>query len=178
MARTTPMRLMELMVLKQDISKVLSYLGRKACFQFQTAFDDTQANAETVNKELEMYRQLDQVRVFLSLPEFSDDIAKYDLPESADYDEIQKILDEIKDFQVQDAAEHDVNKRVKEAYDEAKAFSNLKASYSDLEHLSFLTLRIGKIDPAEFEELKFDVGNRAIIVQLGEDKSRILAANL
>ena len=177
MARTTPMRLMELMVLKQDISKVLSYLGRKACFQFQTAFDDTQANAETVNKELEMYRQLDQVRVFLSLPEFSDDIAKYDLPESADYDEIQKILDEIKDFQVQDAAEHDVNKRVKEAYDEAKAFSNLKASYSDLEHLSFLTLRIGKIDPAEFEELKFDVGNRAIIVQLGEDKSRILAAS-
>ena len=84
MARTTPMRLMELMVLKQDISKVLSYLGRKACFQFQTAFDDTQANAETVNKELEMYRQLDQVRVFLSLPEFSEDIAKYDLPESAD----------------------------------------------------------------------------------------------
>ncbi len=177
MARTTPMRLMELMVLKQDISKVLSYLGRKACFQFQTAFDDTQANAETVNKELEMYRQLDQVRVFLSLPEFSDNIAKYDLLESADYDEVQKILDEIKDFQVQDAAEHDVNKRVKEAYDEAKAFSNLKASYSDLEHLSFLTLRIGKIDPAEFEELKFDVGNRAIIVQLGEDKSRILAAS-
>ena len=177
MARTTPMRLMELMVLKQDISKVLSYLGRKACFQFQTAFDDTQTNSETVNKELEMYRQLDQVRVFLSLPEFSDDIAKYDLPESADYDEVQKILDEIKDFQVQDAAEHDVNKRVKEAYDEAKAFSNLKASYSDLEHLSFLTLRIGKIDPAEFEELKFDVGNRAIIVQLGEDKSRILAAS-
>lgn len=169
------MRLVELMVLKQDISQVLSFLGRNACFQFQTAFDDA-SHTDAANTELELYRQLDQVRVFLSLPEFSGDIAKFDLPESADFAEVQKILDEIKDFQAQDAAEHDSNKRLKDAYDEARAFSNLKASYSDLEHLSFLTLRVGKIDPDEFDELKFDVGNRAIIVQLGDDKSCILAA--
>lgn len=175
MARTTPMRLVELMVLKQDISQVLSFLGRNACFQFQTAFDDA-SHTDAANTELELYRQFDQVRVFLSLPEFSGDIAKFDLPESADFAEVQKILDEIKDFQAQDAAEHDSNKRLKDAYDEARAFSNLKASYSDLEHLSFLTLRVGKIDPDEFDELKFDVGNRAIIVQLGDDKSCILAA--
>lgn len=169
------MRLVELMVLKQDISQVLSFLGRNACFQFQTAFDDA-SHTDAANTELELYRQFDQVRVFLSLPEFSGDIAKFDLPESADFAEVQKILDEIKDFQAQDAAEHDSNKRLKDAYDEARAFSNLKASYSDLEHLSFLTLRVGKIDPDEFDELKFDVGNRAIIVQLGDDKSCILAA--
>ena len=35
MARTAQMRLMELMVLKQDISPVIEYIGKKESFQFQ-----------------------------------------------------------------------------------------------------------------------------------------------
>ena len=62
MAKTTPMRLIELMVLKQDISKVLSYLGKQGCFQFQSAFDETEKSRESINQELEYYRSLDQVR--------------------------------------------------------------------------------------------------------------------
>ena len=177
MARTTPMRLVELMVLKQDISKVLSYLGRKACFQFQSSFDETDGSRESINQELDLYRRLDQVRTYLNLKEFDGNIAKYNLPEASDFDEAENIINGITELQKQDAEEHDVNKRITEAYDEAQAFSNLKASYSDLEHLSFLSLRIGKIDPAEFDELKFDIGNRAVVLPLGNDKSRILAAS-
>ncbi len=177
MARTTPMRLVELMVLKQDISKVLSYLGRKACFQFQSAFDESDKSKNTNSYEFDLYRQLDQVRTYLNLKEFSDSISKYELPLQQDFEEVQNIINGIKELQTEDSEEHDNNKRVTEAYDEALAFSNLKASYSDLEHLSFITLRIGKIDPAEFDELKFDIGNRAIVLPLGNDKSRILAAS-
>lgn len=177
MARTTPMRLVELMVLKQDISKVLSYLGRKACFQFQSSFDESDKSKNTNSYEFDLYRQLDQVRTYLNLKEFSDSISKYELPLQQDFEEVQNIINGIKELQTEDSEEHDNNKRVTEAYDEALAFSNLKASYSDLEHLSFITLRIGKIDPAEFDELKFDIGNRAIVLPLGNDKSRILAAS-
>ena len=35
MAKTAKMRLIELMVLKQDISKVIEYIGKKGSFQFQ-----------------------------------------------------------------------------------------------------------------------------------------------
>ncbi|MCQ2601458.1 MAG: ATPase [Treponema sp.] len=177
MAKTTPMRLVELMVLKQDISKVLSYLGKQGCFQFQSAFDETEKSKESINQELEYYRSLDQVRAYLNLKEFSDSIIKCELPEPQDFDAVTSIVNDIKELQKQDADEHDNNKRITEAYDEALAFSNLKASYSDLEHLSFLSLRIGKIDPKEFDELKFDIGNRAIVLPLGDDKSRILAAS-
>ena len=177
MAKTTPMRLIELMVLKQDISKVLSYLGKQGCFQFQSAFDETEKSRESINQELEYYRSLDQVRAYLNLNEFSDPIIKCELPEPQDFDAVTSIVNDIKELQKQDADEHDNNKRITEAYDEALAFSNLKASYSELEHLSFLSLRIGKIDPKEFDELKFDIGNRAIVLPLGEDKSRILAAS-
>lgn len=177
MAKTTPMRLIELMVLKQDISKVLSYLGKQGCFQFQSDFDETEKSRESINQELEYYRSLDQVRAYLNLNEFSDPIIKCELPEPQDFDAVTSIVNDIKELQKQDADEHDNNKRITEAYDEALAFSNLKASYSELEHLSFLSLRIGKIDPKEFDELKFDIGNRAIVLPLGEDKSRILAAS-
>lgn len=177
MARTTPMQLVELMVLKQDISKVLSYLGRKECFQFQSSFDENDKSKDSINQELDLYRELDQVRTYLTLKPLSGSIAKCELPEADDFSSVENILNGIKDLETQDAEEHDNNKRITEAYDEALAFSNLKASYADLEHLSFLSLRIGKIDPQEFDELKFDVGNRAIVLPLGNDKSRILAAS-
>ena len=36
MARTAEMKLLELMVLKDDISAVIEYIGKKENFQFQT----------------------------------------------------------------------------------------------------------------------------------------------
>ena len=36
MAKPAQMRLMELMVLKQDIAPVLEYIGKKESFQFQS----------------------------------------------------------------------------------------------------------------------------------------------
>ena len=40
MARTAQMRLMELMVLKQDIAPVIEYIGKKGSFQFQSKAGD------------------------------------------------------------------------------------------------------------------------------------------
>ena len=40
MARTAEMRLIELMVLKQDISAVIEYIGKKETFQFQKDFNE------------------------------------------------------------------------------------------------------------------------------------------
>ena len=65
MARTTAMRLVELMVLKQDISKVLSLLGRKGNFQFQSSLDEDDSGKEKVNREYEIFKELDQVRSYL-----------------------------------------------------------------------------------------------------------------
>ena len=176
MARTTAMRLVELMILKQDISKVLSLLGRQGNFQFQNSLEEEKADKDKVNHEYEIYKELDQVRSYFCLDEFNDDIANYDMPSEQDYEDAEKILASVKEIQTNDTEEYERNKKVTEAYEEAKAFANLKASYSDLEHLSFLSLRVGRIDPAEFDDLKFNAGSRAIIVPLGNDKSHILAA--
>ena len=53
--------------------------------------------------------------------------------------------------------------KVNDAYKEAMAFSNLKVSYSELEHLSFLSLRIGRIPENQFEDLKDSLEGSAVV---------------
>ena len=57
------------------------------------------------------------------------------------------------------------------------AFSNLQVSYSELEHISFLALRIGKIPAENYEDLKDSLEGSAVVVKLGDDASHILVAS-
>ena len=67
--------------------------------------------------------------------------------------------------------------KVADAYKEANAFANLQVSYSELEHLSFLSLKIGKIVPANFDDLKEALEGVAVVIPLGDDKSHVLVAS-
>lgn len=182
MARTTRMCLVELMVLKEDISNVLLFLGKSGNFQFQNQLGGEENSLRTTvsaheNREREMFARLDQTRAFLGIDDSGVSIKEADLPGEKDFEEAEKIISSLDNLVKRDTAERENYKRVEESFKEASAFSNLKQSYGELERLSFLSLRIGKIDPAVFDELKFAVGQRAVVVPLGDDKTRILAAS-
>jgi V/A-type H+-transporting ATPase subunit I len=176
MARTTQMRLVELMVLKQDIRKIIEFLGKKGIFQFETNTTESGEETKVDNTDLEIFRKLQAVRAYLNVPDHDENLLDSSLPADADYAAAGDLLSLVDDFQAHELKKTEEAKRLQNAYKEACAFSNLKASYSELEHLSFLSLRIGKIDPAIFDELKAGIGSKAVVVQLGTDKSRILAA--
>lgn len=178
MARTAQMRLIELMVLKQDISNVIAYLGKTGNFQFQSGLENAEnTGSSNSNAEQDLFSKLDQARVFLGTADFTDDILNVSLPTEKDEEEANKIIEGVTELSRISTEKNENAKRTAEALKEAKSFSNLKTSYSELEHLSFLSFRIGKIDPAVFDELKFAIGNRAIVVKLGDDGTRILAAS-
>ena len=182
MARTTRMCLVELMVLKEDISNVLLFLGKSGNFQFQNKLGVEENSLRTTasaheNREREMFARLDQARAFLGIDDSGVSIKEANLPDGKDFEEAEKIISSLDSLIKRDATERENYKRLEESYKEASAFSNLKQSYGELERLSFLSLRIGKIDPAVFDELKFAVGQRAVVVPLGDDKTRILAAS-
>lgn len=182
MARTTRMCLVELMVLKEDISNVLLFLGKSGNFQFQNQLGGEENSLRTTasaheNHERELFGRLDQARAFLGIDDSGVSVKDADLPSDKDFAEAEKIISSLDSLIKRDSAERENCKRLEESYKEATAFSNLKQSYSELESLSFLSLRIGKIDPAVFDELKFAVGQRAVVVPLGDDKTRILAAS-
>ena len=175
MARTTTMRLIELMVLREDIHSVLKYLGELGEFQFQQEFASD--SAKRLNPDASVFERLQQVRAALDLPDLDGYKGSVPLPSDADFESATKIIDSVEDIHKKELTAVDEEKRAVSAYREALAFANLKVSYSDLESLSFLTLRIGKIDPEKIDDLKARLGSRGIIVRLGDDDSRILAAS-
>jgi len=186
MARTTPMRLVELMVLKQDISSVIEFLGKKGNFQFQTKYSSTISESEAsrkLNTFGDTFQRLQQAKVFLNANiSIDDDFLKIaSRPNSDDEKSAAKFLDEVDILRKKEIELGDELKRVKDANDEAHSFANLKVPFEDLDHLSFLSLRIGRVEPSVIEELKFAVGSRAVIIPLADedsnDKSKILAAS-
>lgn len=180
MAKTAAMRLLELMVLKGDVAKVIEYLGKNGNFETQSKTALSTAAGISVpgkNSAKELYDKLESIRSFLDIQ----DVEKFDesvtIPTDEDFDSARNLLTAVEGLRERESEVQESKKRSDEAYNEALAFSNLKVPYSELEHLSFLSLRIGKIDPSVVDDLLFSVGGRAVIIPLGEDKTRILAAS-
>ena len=166
---------MELMIYKEDIHKVLMYLGKMGQFQFQDDVENASSDGSE-NPSAEIFAKLEHARASLSIPDLEEYKEEINVPTPEDDENAANIIslsDELHQREL-DAAEE--LKKVSTALDEARAFSNLNVSYSELENLSFLTMRIGKILPGSVEMLKAAVGSRATVVQLGDDSSCILVA--
>ena len=86
MARTTEMRLIELMALKQDISTVIEYLGRKGNFQFQTKLQsgDSKNSKAPQNIDREFFDNLQQTRIFLNVGDRTDNASDCRIPSDED----------------------------------------------------------------------------------------------
>lgn len=179
MARTTQMSLIEIMAMSQDVSNVIEYLGKKGCFQFQSKKHDAVAEKkeEAVNIDREIFDNLQKARLFLNISDLENDAL--DCPRAGDDErnEATKIIGAVSDLFERFETQNTEVARIESAYNEAMAFSNLKVSYSELEHLSFLSIRIGKIPAENINALKESLGSEAVIISLGNDTSRIMAVS-
>ena len=191
MAKTTEMRLLELMVLKQDVSSVIEYIGKKGSFQFQhkiasdssTEGDSSNelsssgsSSSKILNLDYEIYSSLKNASVALNIPLESNDITDSNKPSDEDRNDAARILSAYRDLSERLENAIKAAAKVEDTYKETTAFANLQVSYSELDHLSFISLKIGKIAPSVFDELKERVGGNAVIISLGEDNSHILVA--
>ncbi|HBB12883.1 MAG: ATPase [Treponema sp.] len=184
MAKTTAMRLLELIVYREDISKVLSYLGNLGEFQFQQDFDKPSSasgapssSKSELNPDSDIFYKLEQARSVLGIPELEHYTIAPSIPTEQDEKDALELIDKAESIHEREVQAGENAKRAADTLAEAKAFTNLKVSYTELENLSFLTMRIGKIDPENIPSLKAILGVRAMIVPLGEDKSRVMVAS-
>ncbi len=174
MVKTAVMRLVELMIMKEDVDAVIEYLGKKAVFQFYS-HNNTDSSSEN-NSSKEMFENLQAARSYLNISDLTDYETEPSSPKDEDFAEAANIISRVDGLREDETKAKEELKRVDDAYKEATAFANLKVSYSELEHLSFLTMRIGKIDPNVIDDLQFALGEQALLIPLGEDKSRVMAA--
>ena len=176
MLKTAPMKMAELMILRQDIDKVLEYIGKSADFQLE---QDVSEGAAAASNDMQgrILERLRDCRAYLAIPDPEEYAPSTTLPSAQDEQSALKLIADVDDIRKRETANSELNRRVSSAYAEAKGFANLNVSYSELEHLTFLSFRIGKIDPSVLNDVRAALGDRGVVISLGEDKSRILAAS-
>ena len=183
MARTAEMKLIELMVLKGDISAVIEYIGKKENFQFQSKLKESSSASaeqgldEALNIDSQFYNGLLKAYTELGFGEVTCDIKNCSAPKDEDRKKAADVIAAYTQLKNRIAEASDEYLKVTDAYKEAMAFSNLKVSYSELEHLSFLSLRIGRIPESQYEDLKERLEGAAVVIKLGNDSSHVLVAS-
>ncbi len=188
MARTAEMTLLELMVLKDDISSVIEYIGKNENFQFQSKLKENsagagsaagtdEASADALNIDSQFYDGLLKAYKELGYENAAYDIKNCSAPRDEDRKKAAGLIAAYTQLKTRLTEATDEAAKVNDAWKEAMAFSNLQVSYSELEHLSFLSLRIGRIPEDKFEDLKDRLEGSAVVIKLGNDSSHILVAS-
>jgi len=191
------MRKLELHILKNDIDIVLSILGEAGCFQpaklpenleprhalplsdssesrqGSSAIGLPDGSANSLAIALERLRSVRE-RLGLSKPSAIPPGVK--LPGSAEnalletvYRRTQCLFEEVATLEAR-------KRSVSEALEEARAFAGLELPFRELDHLSFLAVRIGRIDPGSLPSVAASLGDRAILVPIDETGTVVAAA--
>ncbi|MCL2243157.1 MAG: V-type ATP synthase subunit I [Treponema sp.] len=169
------MKFVEFTVLKNDIDDVLEYLGKKAAIQFPEAED--KVNNTNVAHIKDIIERLRNAAEFLSVKipsEFDENVS---VPGKDDEEMVQKLCSSIESLKENEIKTIHEKKHVHETIREAKAFSKMNVAFSDFEHLSYLTLRLGRLDPKSIPALRETLGERAVIIPLEASGNRVLAAS-
>ena len=171
------MKFLELTVMKNDMDIVLEYIGRKAMVQFPEA-EGALDNMEIIRKK-EIIDRLAGVCNFLGVEDTDyennhndDDIL---IPADDDLtlvDKICSVTENLKEIEYRAVYE---KQRIRETINEAKAFSKMNMPFADFEHLSYLTVRLGRLDQNGINELRVSMGDRAVIIPF-DNENRFLAA--
>jgi V/A-type H+-transporting ATPase subunit I len=175
------MKQIELTVLSRDVDRVIEYLGRRALMQLSPGVeapeeDTAPARGETAYRHFQ--DKLEKIRAHalylgFELPVEPDESAE--LPVEADEALFHSIDAAVEGLSGRENEKLQEKRKIEEALTEAKAFMNLNAPFADLDQLSYLTLRVGRLDPKSRTEITEALADRAVIVPLG-DGDRVLAA--
>ena len=171
---TVAMRKLELVALKRDMNEVLERLGHAGCFQIAMKVRAESPGIDLAPEEeggASRYRNsldaLEELRRSLELkyPEKVPEGARLPGPQETEALEAMRaraasILDAIRSNAERAA-------KAREALEEAGVFAGLALPYRELDRLSFLTVRIGRVAPEELPAIRNSLGERAISIAVG-----------
>jgi V/A-type H+-transporting ATPase subunit I len=179
------MKRIELTILDRDADRVIEFLGQRALIHLS---ENGEATADAHVRDTAAYeRTRDRLGAIRSaaaclgseLPEEPDETSA--LPSETDDLLAEKIAGIVSSLSRRENEGNLEKKKVEETLNEARAIGNLNAPFSDLDQLSYLTLRLGRLEPKRQDMLRESLADRAVIIPLGqgEDSSsgdRIMAA--
>jgi V/A-type H+-transporting ATPase subunit I len=200
-----PMRKLELHVLKRDIDTVLERIGGAGCFQLCARKPERPAVETTKPPEsggrgaperralasgegsssssipsgqpyAAAIERLTRVRDVLDLPAPDVVPAGTRMPGEKEEALVEELASKVEELDAALRANSDKAGRVREALEEARALSGLSMPFRELDHLSFLAVRIGKIAREELPALSASLGERAIVLPVDGEGTIVAAA--
>jgi V/A-type H+-transporting ATPase subunit I len=186
MLRPVKMKQLVITLLAQDVEAVIKFLGRNGRMQFARTHTPPDTGKErmpparTGEERPPCLVALEGLRkaaddIGVELP--SDPFAATEPPSDSDIRLSFALAAEIETLEG-DAYETGLKReRLENAIRALSEFSGVESPLSSLKDLSFLNLRVGKIEPRKQEALKQNMGNRAVVIPLGEDGGDILAVS-
>jgi V/A-type H+-transporting ATPase subunit I len=175
------MKRVQMTVLKNDVNAVIEYLGCRGTMHFGESGGGAVHGIAENDDLVRIKEQLETLRTcaeFLEVKLPSEPELDSVIPGETEKTQIEELCAVINALAQREMTARQEKCRTEETIDEAKAFSSLNAPFEDLDQLSYLTLRVGHLDPLFQPELRKKLADRAAIIPLGgEGSGRIIAAS-
>ena len=169
------MKEVKLTVLSRDINTVIEFLGRRSIMHFTDGEESPRVPDEAAYRRIQAGREkLGRVSAWLGVPLPTEPVESSVFPGETEEHLLESISTAIYALSRRENEIKEEKLKVEEALNEARAFANLDAPFADLDQLSYLTLRIGRLDKRQQEELRENLRDRTVVIPLGGD--RFLAA--
>jgi V/A-type H+-transporting ATPase subunit I len=186
------MKEVELTVLSRDVDSVIEYLGRRGVMHFSgdtasgspedSGVGDVRALDAADYKHIrENLEKIKAGAVYLGVELPAEPEESGGLPGDTEEELTTLITGHISRLSREEGETTLEKRKVEEALNEARAFANLNAPFADLDQLSYLTLRVGRLDPKGLTAIRENLADRAVVIPLGPGKDgetgeRVLAA--
>ncbi|MDR3335100.1 MAG: V-type ATP synthase subunit I [Treponema sp.] len=180
MMRSRKMKRLELTVLARDVDRVIEFLGRRGLMHFSgegTTGADAHFKDEGVFRHIrDQLEKLQALSTYLGIELPTEPEETSSFPTEAEDSLVTMISDIVTLIRERELGETQEKRKVEEALHEVRSFANLNAPFAELDQLSYLTLRIGRLDPADQAEVRESLVDRAVIIPLGKGDDRVVAA--
>jgi V/A-type H+-transporting ATPase subunit I len=163
------MKQIEITIFAGDADRVIEYLGSKAVLHLsgESGDESRTGDTETFRHIQGSLESLKTSAGYLGVELPGEPPEGAALPTAADDALTGRIGTGVGALSARENERRQERRRVEEAFAEARAFENLNAPFADLDQLSYLALRIGRLDPKSQADLRETLGDRAVIVPLG-----------
>jgi len=174
--RPRKMKEIELTILNRDIDTVIEFMGHRSLMHLTSGNEGSSLAEKALPKNIQdNLEKLSSSAVWLGVTLPTEPGESSRLPGEAEEKLTGAIAAAVSSLIKRENDQRDEKHKVEEALNEAKAFANLNAPFSDLDQLSYLTLRVGRLDVRRHDELRENLEGRAVVIPLGSG-DRVLAA--
>ena len=191
MIRPRKMKQIEMTVLERDVDRTIEFLGNRGIMQFsekdissieeypseedEDDVDEARINAERTSAHTrENLEKLKTAAAYLEIELPTEPEKTAGLPAEGEEELCEQIVDTVNAVSRDEHEKSLERQKLEATLTESRAFANFNAPFKELDQLSYLTLRVGRLDPQSREEMQETLTDRVVIVPL--DDERVLAA--